>query len=302
MNAAKRRVVITGASGLLGRTVIKEFNCNGWETLGFAFSRIKPGLINVDINDTSEVSKQLSAFKPDVLINCAAQRFPDKFDENVEQSYNLNVKAAETIAKLCHTSGIHFLQISTDYVFSGNKAPYSESDETDAINNYGKSKADAEKSIVNVTHGKACVLRVPVLYGDEEYVGESAVSALIKDLLNTNTEKLVSDYELRNPSCVDDIASICVQLMNAKINDPDNVSGIYQWCGNETLTKYAMIQTMAKVFNKNADHIKPDPNPSKGSPRPFNTQMLRSRLQSLGIEKHTEFAKAVEKYFKKFIV
>lgn len=62
----------------------------------------------------------------------------------------------------------------------------------------------------------ACILRIPVLYGDEEYVGESAISSLIKNLQHQQPVK-VSNFEIRFPSHVDDIAVICCQLAERKL-------------------------------------------------------------------------------------
>ena len=62
----------------------------------------------------------------------------------------------------------------------------------------------------------SCVLRIPVLYGDEEFVGESAISSLIKNLQNQQPVK-VSNFEIRYPSHVDDIAVVCCQLAKRKL-------------------------------------------------------------------------------------
>lgn len=56
------------------------------------------------------------------------------------------------------------------------------------------------------------VLRVPVLYGPVEYVAESAVTVLLNSLLQTDKPCKISNYELRRPSHVDDIADICLQM------------------------------------------------------------------------------------------
>lgn len=60
------------------------------------------------------------------------------------------------------------------------------------------------------------ILRIPVLYGDEEYMGESAVSSLIKNLQNEEPVK-VSNYEVRFPSHTEDIATICFNLVERRL-------------------------------------------------------------------------------------
>ena len=55
-----------------------------------------------------------------------------------------------------------------------------------------------------------------------------------------------------------------------------------------------MIRTMSEVFQLPMDHIKPDPNPVPGAPRPHNAQLSNARLEGLGIGKHTSFRQAVQ--------
>ena len=118
----KKTVLITGASGLLGREILrrfKEFKC--WEkVVGTAFSRylrsIKhssiiflnvffknrsgENLVKVDLTDPDEIDRVVSHVKPDVLIHSAAQRFPDKMQNNPEQARKLNIEATKDLASV----------------------------------------------------------------------------------------------------------------------------------------------------------------------------------------------------------
>ena len=86
-----KRVLITGASGLLGRTVYKYFtddefalayplqaSSSGaiqWKCLGLCHSRARPGLVSLDLSDYSRVDKLIEEeFRPDVIIHCAAEK------------------------------------------------------------------------------------------------------------------------------------------------------------------------------------------------------------------------------------
>lgn len=75
------------------------------------------------------------------------------------------------------------------------------------------------------------------------------------------------------------------------------VSGIFQWCGSEVFTKFDMVQIMGEVFSLPHAHISKAPVPSDGTSvtvsRPYDTQMDRSRLESLGIGKHTTFSSGI---------
>lgn len=79
------------------------------------------------------------------------------------------------------------------------------------------------------------------------------------------------------------------------------MKGVYHWCGQEPLTKYAMVQAIAKAHALNADHLLPDREPSKGAPRPHDSRLECGRLRELGISRHTPFLEGV-KEFSKFLV
>ncbi|KAH7954733.1 hypothetical protein HPB49_021356 [Dermacentor silvarum] len=72
-----------------------------------------------------------------------------------------------------------------------------------------------------------------------------------------------------------------------------SVSGVYQWCGLEPLTKYAMVRAIGQTHGLSTDHVSPDAEPSSGAPRPRDCRLEHSRLQQLGIARHTPFAQGV---------
>lgn len=64
--------------------------------------------------------------------------------------------------------------------------------------------------------------------------------------------------------------------------------------GKESMTKYGMVQTIARVFKLPMNHISPDPNPSQGTSRPHDAQLSNAKIESLGIGKHTPFCEGIE--------
>lgn len=291
------KVLITGASGLLGRALLLEFANKSWEVCGLAFSRAKDSLIKVDLNNIEKVMKVIEDFKPDIIVHSAAERSPDRVEKEREASQRLNVTCSKNLAEIAAIMNIAFIYISTDYVFDGSNPPYAETDEPNPLNQYGFLKLEGEKAVIQ-SNPDACILRIPVLYGDEEYIGESAISCLIKNLQLQSHVK-ISNFEIRFPSHVDDIAAVCHQLAERKLKDP-TINSIFHWCGSEPLTKYEMTKIMAEVFCIPHSHISPDNEPSSGAPRPKNTQLSCERLIALDIGKHTPFREGILRSFKNF--
>ena len=291
----EKRLLLTGASGLLGRAIYRTFKEAGWTVYGTSLSRTAPDLHKLDITNFGAVTSAITKFKPTFIIHSAAQRFPDKVSADPEGARRLNVDSTFHLADTADKYDIPLLYISTDYVFDGKNPPYKIGDKTNPLNEYGKLKLEGEE-IVLAANKEHLVLRVPVLYGPVEKLSESAVTCLLEPLLNVAKPTKVSDFEKRCPSHVDDIADICLKLSDKRIQDP-TVSGIFQWCGSEVLTKFDMVQVMGEVFSLPHAHISKAPVTSEGMSqtvnRPYDTQMDRSRLESLGIGKHTPFASGI---------
>lgn len=170
------KIMLTGASGLLGRAIKKELEqFKSWTVLGLGYSRLDGGLRKVNLMSQQEVSDVIEEFRPDVVIHSAAERRPDYVKNNKADTEMLNVTASETIAKNVNKYGGCVVYISTDYVFDGKSPPYTSASKTNPLNDYGKSKLEGELVTIRECSNHI-ILRVPILYGDVEYVSESAVT------------------------------------------------------------------------------------------------------------------------------
>ena len=184
--ASVHRVLITGASGLLGRAVMQKFsNSDSWNVLGVAHSRAGDNLKKVDLLDFDATKSLVEDFRPHVLIHCAAERRPDVVENQEELASKMNVGVTKVLAKAINAlneeleAPEHFmLYISTDYVFDGTDPPYRPLDEPNPLNKYGKSKLQGEK-VMQFYHPDGGILRVPILYGKVEKLQESAVTGTV---------------------------------------------------------------------------------------------------------------------------
>ncbi|XP_029636534.1 methionine adenosyltransferase 2 subunit beta [Octopus sinensis] len=279
-----KRVLITGASGLLGRAVIKKFQSEPekWNVYGTAFKRATQSLHKLDLTDEKEVFKTVSKFKPDVIIHCAAERRPDIVENNEEASYKLNVEATIALCKAAVESSSWLLYISTDYVFDGTSPPYNVTDAPNPLNKYGLSKLQGEKAVQNISSDFA-ILRVPILYGQVEFLEESAVTILLKSILNSGVTSHSSHYERRYPTHCDDLASLIMLISEKKCFQQEKISGVFHWSGNDNMTKYDMMTAMADIFSLDMSHIVADDKSNPSTKRPYNAHLSSERLENLGI-------------------
>lgn len=294
-NKSEKRLFLTGASGLLGRAIHRTFKDAGWIVYGTSLTRTGPELQKLDLTEFGAITAAITKFKPTFIIHSAAQRFPDKVSAEPEAARRLNVDSTFHLAETADKYDIPLLYISTDYVFDGSNPPFKIDDKPNPINDYGKLKLEGEE-VVLAANKEHLVLRIPVLYGPVEKLSESAVTCLLEPLLNVAKPTKVSDFEKRCPSHVDDIADVCLNLAESRVQNPA-VSGIFQWCGSEVFTKFDMVQIMSEVFSLPHAHLSKAPVASDASSqsvsRPYDTQLDRSRLESLGIGRHTPFAAGI---------
>ena len=75
--AEARKVIVTGASGVLGTAVYDAFKAARWDTIGLARSRVAPGLTQLDLLNEGAVEALFQQSRPQWVIHCAAERRPD---------------------------------------------------------------------------------------------------------------------------------------------------------------------------------------------------------------------------------
>ncbi|OAP61770.1 dTDP-4-dehydrorhamnose reductase [Fonsecaea erecta] len=286
--------LVTGATGFLGRQVLKVFSDAGWKATGTGFNRASEPVRKVDIQNADAVSKLFDEVKPQVIIHCAADRQPDSCTRNPEAAHRLNVTATELLASCAAKHDAFFIYISTDYVFPGiqGQAPYKSTDPPKPTNIYGQTKLDGETAVLKSPN--TVVLRVPVLYGPtspKDNNKESAVNVLMDSLWKSQNEKVkMDDWAIRYPTNVEDVARVCwdIAKLYTASPQPEKLPRILQFSSEDRMTKYEITQKFAEIMGLPLDGIVPDKDGGKPAPdgtlRPFDCHLDTSDLQKLGID------------------
>lgn len=232
-------------------------------------------------------------------MHCAANRFPDKVDQDPEGTKALNVTATRMLARLCAARATLMVYLSTDYVFSGKEgeAPYETDAQPAPTNLYGQTKLDGEHAVLDEYKkaGKAglgVVLRVPVLYGQAEVPEESAVNVLMNSVWKSQTEgaKMKMDHwSIRYPTNTEDVARVIVDIATkyTAAEDPITLPRILQFTAEERFTKYEICQLFGDIMGLSVDNIEPNAqgnDPNASVQRPYDCHLSTKALQDLGIE------------------
>ena len=304
-------ILLTGASGLLGRPLLKQLQVFDEidRLIGTAYTRVAPGLEKLDITDEEEVRRAFNLWAPDLVIHSAAERRPDRVEKNPDLAERLNVGSTETLARLAAERGASFIYISTDYVFDGQRPPYGTDSETNPLNSYGKMKLQGELAVRRAyaespaigresskIHRKSAppswaILRIPILYGDVETLSESPVTELAIKILERKPFT-AENWASRYPAHAEDVGRAVV-LIARRLLEGDG--GVYHFAGAERFTKYEMARVMAKILGTAENLVQADDRPPAGAPRPKDCRLDGSRLQTLGFKPAIRFEEGIRR-------
>ena len=150
------RVMVTGAGGLLGGTVVREFSRVA-EVVALDRSRL-------DVTDAGAVQTLVVRERPDVVVNCAAYNNVDGAEEDPTEALSANAFGALALARAAAAAGAVFVHYSSDFVFDGETdRPYREEDRPNPRSVYGASKLLGDWFATEAP--RSYVLRVESLFG-----------------------------------------------------------------------------------------------------------------------------------------
>jgi dTDP-4-dehydrorhamnose reductase len=204
---AKKRLLITGASGMLGyalcRRALPAFDVYGVCHQGeVRVDGVTP--IRADLTDTVQLADCFKQVRPQAVIHAAALSQPNDCEQQPEVSEKINLRASAEIARLCNTAAIPLVFTSTDLVFDGQHPPYTEEDPVSPICLYGRHKANAEKAISEI-YPDATICRMPLLLGHAPGTGSGFLGHMVRTLRG-NQELVLFTDEIRTPVDTDSAA------------------------------------------------------------------------------------------------
>lgn len=153
------RMLITGAGGMLGHDLAQAAAAAGWDVVPLSHGEL-------DIVDEHAVDARVSAERPDIVVNSAAWTDVDGAEESSAVAMATNGAGAGNIARAADRCAAWTIHISSDYVFDGGKRePYLESDPTNPLSAYGRSKLAGERAVAENAPDRHTVIRSSWLFG-----------------------------------------------------------------------------------------------------------------------------------------
>jgi dTDP-4-dehydrorhamnose reductase len=236
------------------------------------------GREDINLSDYDSMEQILLMHKPDAIINASAYTAVDKAESEQEQAFLLNHKAVEHLTEYCKKTDCHFVHVSTDYVFSGDKGePYLVDDLHAPLGVYGASKAAGESVVINKIADDSCIIRTSWVYSRH---GANFVKTMLR-LMNEKPELSVIDDQVGSPTSAAGLASIC------KYAAENRVSGIHHYTDAGVASWYdfaVAVQRIGLDFGMIGKAIPIYPIPTSAYPtpakRPTYSVLSKSTLKS----------------------
>ena len=235
-------LLVTGASGFLGFNVCRQAVHDRWRVVGVVHTHhvqhVGVESVVCDLTDDLAVRRLFERCAPSAVIHLAAVSQPNQCEREPRHAWKLNVDAAVRIARLCAEARVPLVFSSTDLVFDGGRAPYTEGDPVGPVNEYGRQKVAAEEGVMEAWHG-TIVCRMPLMYGEPGPVASSFVQPWCDALARGETLRLFVD-EYRTPVSGRDAARGLLATLSGG-------GGVLHLGGRERISRYEFGRCLVEL-------------------------------------------------------
>lgn len=246
------RILLTGASGLVGSNVAAAATRRGHEVLGITGTWTGPAIpglracARIDLSNLGALTTAVLEFFPDAVINAAAVPESARCEADPDASRVINALVPGRLAELAHHLSCRFVHISSDQVFDGTRAPYSRDDRPSPLGAYARQKVESEQLVLAAAPEFAVTIRAPLLMGNSPGGRRSVHERLFADWAAGRMVRLFTD-EIRQPCAADNLADVLVELCERR-----EVNGVFHWGGAEAISRHGLGMRIATHFGLGA--------------------------------------------------
>ena len=233
--------MILGGGGQLARALSMELSRTNAAFISLNHAQL-------DITNQSDIEKWFTSEAPDVVVNAAAWTDVDSAEAEEEKAFTVNALGPKLLAQACSQNGTKFIQISTDYVFSGAAtSPWEETDPVNPVSAYGRTKAQGESFVLDAYAEGAFILRTAWLYSPWR---KNFVKTVLKVALNeTRKVEIVAD-QIGQPTSAMDLARQIQQLVILEASP-----GIYHATNAGQASWFELAQKLFRLSGQDQNRV-----------------------------------------------
>ncbi len=247
MDKENRKILLTGANGLLGQKttevfaretehelILTDLSPKAEEPRKFTYHEL-------DITNKEAVKEFVKIHKPEIIINAAAYTNVDGCETEREISWRVNVDAVKNLIIASRINSSKIIHISTDYIFDGVHGGYDENSTPNPLSFYGKAKLASENALI-ASGVEFTLIRTMIIYGYGKNVKRNFALWLV-DKLGNNESVTIVDDQYGMPTMVDDLGLALNRIVERE------KTGIYNVCGSEYISRYDFALKLVDIFN-----------------------------------------------------
>jgi dTDP-4-dehydrorhamnose reductase len=277
---SRLRLLITGASGLYGSKLADLAEKNGHQVFSI-YSKHQTTFgtpVQLDVSDQKQVETTFAEVAPKVVVHAATLTDVDKCELNKDSAWKINVEGTENITRASKTNNTFLIYVSTDYVFSGEKGDYKETDPPDPINYYGFTKLKAEEKVKSLMD-EYCIARASVIYGATPAAGKINFALWVLNNLRRGDKVRVVTDQWNSPTLNTNLANMTLEIIERRL------TGTFHLSGATRISRYDFARIIAQAFKADPNLITP------ATTSEFSWPAKRPRDSSLNTEKAQQMLK-----------
>jgi len=249
------KIIITGGSGLLGKSLIETRNPNFKIVATYVGKYTMKDNADIkyqkiDIRDHDAHEHLFQEFRPDVTIHTAGIGSPDYAEKHRKEAWDINVGGTKNIYSLCEKFNSRLVYISSNGIYDGGKAPYGEEDIPEPINYYGELKLKAEE-ILTKTEIPCAIVRPILMYGWNYQFERSNIATYALERMAKGLKIQVYDDVFLTPL----YSMMCGKAIWRIIQDEKY--DVFNIAGADRVSIYQMIKKLADIFEFKEELIEP---------------------------------------------
>lgn len=289
------KILITGAGGMLGSALCPTLSQKGHKLFITDLIPTEDGIEYLDVRDYKQIEEIVKKFQPQLIMHLAAETDVDKCEVEPDHAFLTNTIGTQNVTLVCQKQNILMVYISTIGVFYGdNPEPYTEFDNPNPINIYGRSKLEGEKIVQNLLD-RYYIVRAGWMVGGGPKRDKKFISKIIQKM-NENKVIYAVDDKIGSPTYTFDFSRCLADLIET------NYYGLYHCTNKGYGSRYDVAKKIVNFLGRSDVIVEPVGSAYFPLPaRRARSEMSRNyKLELLGLDSTRNWETALQEYINLF--